>query len=84
MDNYVRIRKPTIIGGIMDINEIDEQIKPIKLKPSITQKYGVLTVVLGHDLHQRAKKYTELHGYKMGTLMKALLNAYLNEKENNV
>jgi hypothetical protein len=84
MDNYVRIRKPTIIGGIMDINEIDEQIKPIKLKPSVTQKYGVLTVVLGHDLHQRAKKYTELHGYKMGTLMKALLNAYLNEKENNV
>jgi hypothetical protein len=84
MDNYVRIRKPTIIGEIMDINKIDEQIKPIKLKPSITQKYGVLTVVLGHDLHQRAKKYTELHGYKMGTLMKALLNAYLNEKENNV
>ena len=84
MDNYVRIRKPTIIGGIMDINKIDEQIKPIKLKPSITQKYGVLTVVLGHDLHQRAKKYTELHGYKMGTLIKALLNAYLNEKENNV
>ena len=68
----------------MDIKIIDEQIKPIKLKPSITQKYGVLTVVLGHDLHQRAKKYTELHGYKMGTLMKALLNAYLNEKENNV
>ena len=68
----------------MDINVIDEQIKPKKLKPSVTQKYGVLTVVLGHDLHQRAKKYTELHGYKMGTLMKALLNAYLNEKENNV
>jgi hypothetical protein len=68
----------------MDIKIIDEQIKPIKLKPSVTQKYGILTVGLGHDLHQRAKIYTELHGYKMGTLIKALLNAYLNEKENNV
>ena len=68
----------------MDINKIDEQITPTKLKPSTRQHYGVLTVGLGHDLHQRAKKYTQLHGYKMGKLIRALLNAYLNEKENNV
>ena len=68
----------------MDINEIDKLITPTRLKPSIAQKYGVLSIVLGSDLHIRAKDYTEKKGIKMGTLVKALLNSYLNEKENNV
>jgi len=68
----------------MNINEIDKLIQIKKQNPSIAQKYGVLSVVLGSDLHIRVKDYTEKKGIKMASLIKALLNSYLNEKENDV
>ena len=67
----------------MDIQKIDEALKPRpSLGKSLTKRYGVMGLALGGDLHARLKNHAESRKLKMGQIIKALLIAYLDEKEN--
>lgn len=67
----------------MDIQKIDEALKPRQsLGRSLTKRYGVMGLALGGDLHARLKNHAESRKLKMGQIIKALLIAYLDEKEN--
>ena len=70
---------------LMDINEIDKQIEPKKVKLiSPTRYYGVMGLCLGADLHARLKKHCMQREIPMAKLIKILIKSYLDEKENNV
>ena len=66
----------------MDIQKIDKALEPRpSLGRSLTRKYGVMGLALGADLHARLKNHAESRKLKMGQIIKALLVAYLDEKE---
>ena len=67
----------------MDIQKIDEVLEPKpSLGKSLSAKYGVMGLALGKDLHTRLRSHAKSRNIKMTQIIKALLVAYLDEKEN--
>ena len=67
----------------MDIQKIDEALTPRKTYgTSLTKRYGVMGLALGKDLHTRLRDHAKSRNIKMAQIIKALLVAYLDEKEN--
>ena len=64
----------------MDPNEILKSI-PKKSKPRslVNQKYGIMGVALGEELHDRLDMYCKNHDISKSALIKTLLKQYLNE-----
>ena len=69
----------------MDIKLIDKLIIPPKdKKESLSKKYGVMSIVLGSERFERVKSFCANKGIKHTSLVKALIDSYLNEKEKEV
>ncbi len=67
----------------MDLKKINEQLKPKKPDPySPTNRYGVMGLGLGGDLHARLKSYALKNNLKMSQIIKLLVKSYLDEMEN--
>ena len=66
----------------MNIDEIDKQIEPKKVKLiSPTRMYGVMGLCLGAELHARLKKHCMQRGISMSKLIKIVVKSYLDEKD---
>ena len=66
----------------MDLKKINEQLKP--KKPSLyspTNRYGVMGLALGGDLHDRLKNYALKNNVSMSQIIKLLVKSYLDEME---
>ena len=64
----------------MDINKIDEELKPIETN-SNSRQYGVMGLVLGKELHARLTSHCTKRGIHKAKVIRALIISYLNEKE---
>lgn len=72
--------------GTMKIEQIDKILDTVKVnknKVTLSQKYGVMGLCLGKELHQRLRNYANKNDLRMSNIIKALLITYLNEKEKN-
>ena len=66
----------------MDLKKINEQLKPKKPDPySPTNRYGVMGLNLGCDLHDRLKNYAAKNNVSMSQIIKLLVKSYLDEME---
>ena len=65
----------------MDINKIDEQLKPIETN-SNSRQYGMMGLSLHNDLKDRLKTYSRKINVPMAKIIRVLLINYLNQKEN--
>ena len=66
----------------MNINKINEQLKPKKPDPyNPTRRYGVMGLALGGELHDRLKIYSVKKNLKMAQIIKLLVKSYLDEME---
>ena len=66
----------------MDLKKINEQLVP--KKPDLyspTNRYGVMGLALGADLHSRLKNYAIKNNVKMAQIIKLLVKSYLDEME---
>ena len=66
----------------MDLKKINEQLVP--KKPDLyspTNRYGIMGLALGADLHSRLKSYAIKNYLKMAQIIKLLVKSYLDEME---
>ena len=64
----------------MDINKIDEQLKPIETN-SNSRQYGMMGLALHNDLKDRLKTYSRKINVPMSKIIRVLITSYLDEKE---
>ncbi len=66
----------------MDINKIDEQLKPIETNSnSRSRHYGMMGLALHNDLKDRLKTYSRKINVPMSKIIRTLIISYLDEKE---
>ena len=66
--------------GNMDIDKIDEQLKPIETN-SNSRQYGMMGLALHNDLKDRLKTYSRKINVPMSKIIRTLITSYLDEKE---
>ena len=64
----------------MDINKIDEELKPIE-NTSNSRQYGMMGLALHNDLKDRLKTYSRKINVPMSKIIRTLITSYLDEKE---